>query len=338
MADPAKRILITGGQVEEPSPQPGFQGQRSFVRRRLEVTVKLAASQATGQPITFAGTNGADTVTLSGFRTRVRISNSGAPAGSTASISIYGLPLDIVNQLSTLGMIFNSVQRNIVTVSAGDEQNGMSPVFAGIAALAFGDFNQSPKVPFNFTCQTGLYEALIPAPASSFPQATDVATMMAGWARQMNLGFENNGVTVQLPPSYFPGTVLQQVRRAARAARINAEIVDGNTKLAIWPLGGSRQASNATSIPLIGPETGMIGYPSFAPNGWLIVNSLFIPQVSFGGLIRVASLLPQARKNWVVQKQDLALDAFVPRGQWSMSLACYPEGFAAPPPPQTGVQ
>jgi hypothetical protein len=329
-----KRVVITGGTFEEPAPQPGFRSRRSYVQRQLEVTVQLAASQATGQPITFAGTAGSDTVTLSGFRTRVRIENSGAPAGSRASISVFGMPNDLVNQLSTLGMIFNSVQRNIVTVSAGDSESGMSPVFAGVAGLAFGDFNQSPKVPFRFECQTGLFESVMPAAASSFPQSTDVATMMSGWARQMNLGFENNGVTVQLPPSYFPGSIMQQVRRAARAAAINAEIVDGNTKLAIWPLGGSR---SVPTVPLISRETGMIGYPSFAPNGWLIVRSLFIPQVAFGGKIRVESIIPQANKAWVVQKLDLALDAKVPRGDWSMTMLCYPEGFAAPPPPNAGA-
>lgn len=209
-----KRIVISGGTFEEPTPQPAFRSQRSYVQRRLEVTVQLAASQATGQPITFAGTGGSDTVTLSGFRTRVRIENSGAPAGSRASIAVYGMPNDLINQLSTLGMIFNSVQRNVITVSAGDSESGMSPVFAGVAALAFGDFNQSPKVPFRFECQTGLFERVLPAAATSFPQSTDVATMMSGWARQMNLGFENNGVTVQLPPSYFPGTILQQDRKS----------------------------------------------------------------------------------------------------------------------------
>ena len=68
-----KRVVITGGTFEEPAPQPGFRSRRSYVQRQLEVTVQLAASQATGQPITFAGTAGSDTVTLSGFRTRVRI-------------------------------------------------------------------------------------------------------------------------------------------------------------------------------------------------------------------------------------------------------------------------
>jgi hypothetical protein len=41
-------------------------------------------------------------------------------------------------------------------------------------------------------------------------------------AEQMGLpgGLENNGVNVNLPSSYFPGTAREQVRRAAEAAGI----------------------------------------------------------------------------------------------------------------------
>jgi hypothetical protein len=331
MADAPKRIEITGGKIDAASKQPGFQPKSSYVQRLLEVTVKLAANQGTGQPIKFAGT-GSDAVTLSGFRTSVRIENSGAPAGSNARVTVWGLAKGMMDQLSTLGMVFNSIQRNTVTVSAGDAENGLSPVFSGVASLAFGDYNKMPKPPFHFECQTGLIDSIVGAEASSFTGPTDVATIMAGLARQMNLGFENNGVTVQLPACYFPGTLMQQVKKCAQAAHINAERVDGDSKLAIWPIGGSRTSLQGQNIPLISKDTGMIGYPSFAPNGYMIVNSLFIPQVAFGGTIQIKSSIPQANKAWVVQKLDLALDSLVPHGEWRMTMYCYPLGFAAPVP------
>lgn len=305
---------------------------KSFSRKVLEVTVTLAANQQTGQPIKFAG-SGSDTVTLSGFRTTLQVENSGAPAGSRASVKVYGLDKGMMDQLSTLGIIFNSVQRNTIAVSAGDEGGGLSPVFAGTVGLAFPNYNAAPNVPFCFECQTGLINAVLPVPASSFPGSTDVATVMAGFARQMNLGFENNGVVAQLPPSYFPGTLLDQVRRCARHANINAEIVDGGSKLAIWPVGGSRTSlTGAGPIPLVSKATGMKGYPTFSPNGYMIVQTLFNPQVSFGGAVRVESIIPQANRTWVVQKLDLDLASLVPKGSWLATLYCFPLGFAAPPP------
>jgi hypothetical protein len=331
VADVPTKLTVTKGNLVQP--QPAFQGKRSYVKRLIEVAVSLAPDQKTNQPIKFAGTD-SNTVTLSGFRTKVRVENSGAPAGSHATIAIYGLTPSTMNQLSTLGMIFNSIQRNTVTVSAGDEESGLSPVFGGTIAFAFPEYNQAPDVPFNFECQTGYIDGIVPVPASSFSSPTDVATIMAGFANQMNIGFENNGVTVQMPPCYFPGTVMEQVRRCAQAAHINAERVDGDTKLAIWPLGGSRTSiSGAGPLPLISADTGMIGYPSFAPNGYMIVRTLFDPKIAFGGTVQVKSSIPQANRTWVVQKLDLALDSLVPKGNWMATLYCYPLGFAAPPPP-----
>lgn len=322
-----KRVVITGGTFETPTAQPAFRSRRSYVQRQIEVTVKLAPSQATGQPITFAGTGGSDTVTLAGFRTSVQIQNSGS-VNPQATISIFGLPKDVADQLSTLGMAQNSVQKNYVSISAGDSENGLSPVYAGTPLRAFGAYNQAPNVPFVFLCQTALFEAVAPAPATSFPQSTDVAEMMSGWARQMNMGFENNGVTVQLPPSYFAGSIMQQVEKAAMAANIVAMPIQN--KLCIWPVGRGRDSIK--TIPLISRETGMIGYPSFAPNGQMVVRSLFNPQVAFGGVIRVESIIPQANKTWYVQSQNLSLSCKTPKGPWEMTMICYPSEFGAPLP------
>jgi hypothetical protein len=239
----------------------------------------------------------------------------------------------VMNQLSTLGQIFNSIQKNTVSVSAGDA-DGVTPVFAGTVNFGYPNYNEAPQVPMCLECQTGLINAVLPVPASSYPQSTDVATIMSGIARQMGVGFENNGVTVQLPPSYFPGTLLTQMRTVAQHARINAELVDASTKLAIWPMGGSRTSLSGQNVPVVSKDTGMIGYPTFSPNGYLIVRTLFNPQISFGGIIKVESRISQANREWVVQKLDLALDSEVPKGKWEATCHCYPKGFTAPPPSQ----
>jgi len=331
---PPTKILITKSN-ELSTPQPAVQSQESFVQRLLEITITLSPDQKTNQPIKFAGTN-SNTVTLSGNRASVRIENSGAPAGSRASVRVWGLTQNLMNQLSTLGIVFNSIQRNTVSISAGDTVNGLTPIFAGTINYAYPNYNEAPNVPFCFECQTGLISAVLPVPASSFPQSTDVATIMSGIARQMNVGFENNGVTVQMPPSYFPGNLMTQMRTVAEHAHINAELVDGSSKLAIWPIGGSRTSLSNQNIPLISAATGMVGYPTFAPNGYMIAKTIFDPKIAFGGTVQVESIIPQANRAWVVQKLDLALDSLVPKGQWFSTCHCYPSGFAAPPPPSGG--
>ena len=316
----------------------------SFIQRLIEVTVKLAANSQTNQPNTFSESE-TDTVTLSGLRTSVRVENSGAPAGSTAHVDIYGMTPSLMNQLATLGIVINIVERNTLTITAGDAVNGLTSVFSGTITSGYADYNAAPDVPFRFECNAGLADAVVPASASSFPGPVDVATVMSGFARQLNLGFENNGVTAQLPPSYFPGNVWTQMRACADHSGINAEPING--VLAIWPKGSSR---NATTVPLISKDTGMIGYPSFTQNG-IIVKTLFNPQVAFGGLVGVSSIvlagaaqsksaspssvLP-ADGNWAVYKLDHALDSQVPRGQWMSTVYAY--NPKSPRPVSPGVQ
>ena len=337
MADDAPvRVTVTGGSVDQANalPQPDFQPQASYQQRLLQFAVTLAPNQGTGQPVGFAGSN-SNTATFEGFRASVRIENVGAPAKVRARALIYGMNDSTMQQLAVLGIVFNSVQKNSIVISAGNPKSGFSPVFGGTIWSAMPEYNKAPDVPFVLEAQSGYINQVVPIPASSFPQPTDVATMMAGFAAQIPVGFENNGVTVQLPPSYFPGTLEQQIRRAARAANINAEIVDGDTKLAIWPMGGSR--TTLTSSPLVSKDTGMIGYPTLSPNGYMIVKKIFDPQISFGGTIQVqSSRVPQANRSWVVQKMDLELDSLIPKGHWRQIMYCYPKGFPAPPPPSIG--
>ncbi len=316
------------------SPQPPFQGQRSFVQRLIEVTVKLSPNPQNNQPKAFD--DGSDTVTLSKSRTSVRIEKNGAPAGSLARVSIYGLTPSLMNQLQTLGQNFNEISRNTILIKAGDAINGLSTVFAGTIANAYGNYNAAPNVAMILECQSGLIDAVVPTDASSFTGPTDVATIMAGFAKLLNggagIGFENNGITTKLSSPYFRGNVRDQIQQCAEDAHINAEIVDNNTKLAIWPIGGSRTSlSGIGPIPLISKETGMIGYPTFFLQNGVIVRMMFNPQIAFGGTIRVQSILPAANKTYVVYKLNQALDSLVPNGQWMSTAACFALGFAAPP-------
>lgn len=302
----------------------------SFTRRRLEFAFKLANDTKTNQPVKFSE-SGTDTATFAGVRASVRVQNSGAPAGSTAAVDIWGLTPSIMNQLSTLGMVFNMVPKNTITISAGDDQNGMSVVFVGTIMAGYADYNQAPDVPFHMEANTILADAVAPATASSFSGPTSVADIMAGFARQMGLTLENNGVNVMLSNPYFAGNIRTQMRACAEHAGINAEIINGNT-LAIWPIGGARDNAQ---IPLVSSTTGMIGYPSYTQQG-ILIRSIFNPQVTFGGKIKVESAIKTVNDvgQWAVNKLDLALDSEMPRGKWESLIAAYNPNFPKPLPPQ----
>lgn len=307
----------------------------SFVERKIELAVQLAQNTQTNQPNKFSE-SGTNTVTIKGLRTTVRIQNSGTPASCSAQVSVFGLSASLMNQLSTLGLVFNIVPKNVLTITAGDDERGMSTVFSGTIWAAYGDYSAQPNVPFQFDCNSGGFGQVAPAPVSSFTGKTSVETIMSGLARQLNYGFKNSGVSVSLTSPYFTGGLLDQARKCAEHAGIEYAILNGNM-LEIWPRGGAR---NTPNIPVISKATGMIGSPAFTQQG-IIVKTLFNPLISFGSLIKVESSVltglagaqpaPGGIKfpsQWAVNKLDLALDALAPKGEWQSTVYAYNPNFA----------
>lgn len=297
---------------------------QSFTQKLIEIDVALAPDPETNQPRQFD--NGNNSVTLTG-RASVRVQLSGAPVGSTAQVLVWGLTPSLMNQLSTLGLVFQLIPQNTLTIRAGDAVSGLATVFVGTIRSAIADFNRAPDVPFVFECVAGLLNQVIPAKASSYPGPVDAANVMQTLAGLMGYGFENNGVTAKLPASYFPGTVADQWKKVAQDAGIEANIVpgaSGNQVLAIWPKGGSRSGT----VPLVSPDTGMIGYPAYSQVG-ITVKTIFNPQIGFGGQIQIKSSLPRATGKWVVLRMDHALDSLLPEGAWETTLSCFNPNFAA---------
>lgn len=311
----------------------------SFSKKILEVSIQMASNPQTNQPGTF-NESGTNTATFAGLRTVARIENSGSVSGSKASIDIYGMDTSQANQLATLGMVFNIVTKNTLTLQAGDEAGGLSTAFSGTIIGAYADLNGAPDVPFHFECSSGIGDLVAPAPVSSYKGATSVATIMAALARQMNHSFENSGVNVSLRNPYYAGTFMQQMQAVAADANINAQIINGST-LAIWPKGGSR----TTPTPIVlSKDTGMVGYPSFTQNG-IMLKSLYNPVMSYGSLIEVRSVVIDAAQQsksapvstvlpangqWAIFKLDHMLDSEVPRGQWQSAIQAYNPKYPQP--------
>jgi hypothetical protein len=295
----------------------------AFVQRRIEIAIRLATNSQTNQPNKFVG-SGADTISFTGFRTSVRVQNSGAPTKQEAQVSIFGLQQSTMNELATLGMLVDLVPRNTITIMAGNAGSPLVKVFTGTIFNAYGNYSAAPDVPFHLECQYGMSESTAPAVATSYTGMTDVVVIMEDFAKRLKLGFENNGVTAQLSRPYFSGSLITQMQDCAVHANITAEVINGDT-LAICPKFSPRKIG---AVPLISADTEMIGYPSFTQQG-IIVKTMFNPQIQFMAEVRVDSSVLKP-SNYIVQKLDHALDSQVPRGQWMSTIYGY--GPNAPRP------
>ena len=85
----------------------------AFSQRALSFSIQLGQGSF--------GTGGSNTVNIpSGLWASAKISKKGSPSFNDADIQIAGLPLDLMNQVSNIGLQFPAVRKNIITVMAGD--------------------------------------------------------------------------------------------------------------------------------------------------------------------------------------------------------------------------
>jgi hypothetical protein len=284
----------------------------TFVKRQIQVTISLGTGQ-------FGDTMGPN-VTLSGLRAKATVVSYNGDAQGQLQLRLYGLPLQMINQLTTIGPVMQERRNNRILVAAGDEGGAMSTVYQGSIDSAFGEFQGAPDVVFNITALAAALQAVKPVNAVSYRGATDVATIMQSLAATMGFAFENNGVQAQLSSPYFSGTAYQQAKSCAKAANIYFTIDRGT--LAIWPKTGAR-ASNP--IP-VSAATGMVGYPVFSGNG-IVLTMQFNPDLALGGRVDVTSSLTVANGIWNVFSVVHELESETPGGTWYSQVQCYRIGI-----------
>lgn len=273
-----------------------------FTQKQIDLTISLGTGQF--------GDTGANTVTVTGLRIKAEIQQFGGDAMPQVQLLVYGLPPEMINQLTTIGPINSAVlYHNSVLIAAGDSGTALTTIYNGTIWQAWGDYNQLPDTALNIAAVGGLAASLKPIGASSYPGSADVGTIMQTLAEMAGLNFVNNGVSVQLSNPYFPGTALSQIRECAQAANINFTVDNG--ALQIWPKGAARNAT----IPLISPDTGMVGYPTFSSNG-LMLTTTFNPAVVIGGVIQVQSSITPACGRWIATQISHSLESETPGGQW----------------------
>lgn len=279
----------------------------SYVQRQITVTFTLHTG-------TFTGTS-SNQLTLSGLRITATATLFGANSYNALTASIFGIPLSVMNDLTTLGKMILDNTPNMVAVYAGDAQSGLSLIFTGGIYAAWANFESAPEVSFDIEAQVGKADAIAAIPPSSYQGGADVATIIQNLASQMTppRAFQNNGVSVYLANPYYRGTATDQIKAAAADAHIVVD--DDGTTISIWPMGGSRGGA----IPLISPATGLVGYPRYTKYGMDIV-SLFNPQVRFGSQVQVESILKGASGTFSVIGVIHNLQSQTPNGNWFTAM------------------
>lgn len=279
----------------------------SFTKKQLRATFQLSNQQ------TFDGAN--NTLTIAGLRMIANIRSAGAPLAPEISLQVFGMLQSDMNILTALQYKSLAVNRNTVTVEANDG-SGWSTVFSGQIITAGPDYAAAPDVMLRVFAQTLYFEAINPAPPSSYTGQTDVAVIVENIAKAMGKTFENNGVEGNfLDSPYLPNTSAEQLKEVVAQANIDL-YVDGDT-IAICPKGQPRTGT----VVVLNAQSGLIGYPTIDNTG-VHATCVFNTGLKFGGPVQIQSDVPKANGTWYIYSLDHTLEAEKPGGAWMSQLGC----------------
>ena len=278
---------------------------KSFSIKTIQIAVTLGKG-AFGE--------GGNTKTIEGLACEATVQKPGLPEKNSASIKIWGLPYEDMAQLTMLAFKPLESQHNLIDVKAGDKGGSLALVFQGEITSAFADFNAAPDVCMEFEADTGNYPQQIASPVATVKGEAKADRLFSQFAKVAGYTFKNEGVTSSVQNAWFPGSPIAKMTKLARD--IGCELIIDDGGVIVLPAGQAR-SGNAT---LLTKDTGLIGYPTFNQDG-ISCRCLFNPDLIYGGLIKVESVVPRATGVWRITKLTHHITAFIPGGgNWESQI------------------
>lgn len=274
----------------------------SFKARHMKIVITLAAGS-------FAG--GGNQYTITDLAMSATVEKLPWPDGGKCSVEIWGLPLDVMEQLSTLAFRPFYRTRNYINIFAGEGYpDGMPQIFAGSIATAGADFNSAPDVKFKIEGQVGFFGRIQAQGQTAVHGQQAAEDFIRGQAEGAGFRFRNEGVSASLSNCVFSGSGMQQAQTAANM--IGAELVYDDEEAILLPSGGT--IAGATTD--LTPETGLLGYPVITQSG-VEVKTIFNPELRFAGCINLKTSTPKASGTWRIVKLSHKIAANKPGdGSW----------------------
>ena len=263
---------------------------------------------------------GGNTKTIEGLACNVSVKKPGLPEKNSATVKIWGLKYEDMAQLTMLSFKPLESLHNIITVHAGERGATLPLIFKGEITSAFADFNAAPDVCMQFEADTGSYPQQMASPVATTKGESTADNLFAQYARAAGYDFKNEGVTASVQNVCMPGSPINKITKLARDIGCDLLLDDG--VVVVLPAGQAR-AGNAV---LLTKDTGMIGYPTFNQDG-ISLKCIFNPDLAYGGLIKVESIVPRASGVWRITKLTHNIAAYKPDGgSWESQLeAAYNE-------------
>ena len=284
----------------------------SFNQKSLRVTLLLNEKNPAFDK------EGNNTIVFEGLRVIAQIQSGNGSVSPFAKIQIFNLNLNAINQLTKIKWNTDREGKfNFVKLEANI--NGeYSTVYEGTIHFAYPNFGSVPDVVLTIDSSIAMNHQINAVAPTRYKGEVDVAQAINALCQQMGMRFENNGVNAKVSNPYLPQTALEQVRALCTATNTSL-YMDLNT-IAITPQGKAREVQ----IPVISPQSGLIGYPTPLMQGGVTFSCLYDPLLKFGGLVEIQnSLIEAANGRWLIQGLSISLESGVPNGKWQADVQAF---------------
>lgn len=302
-------IINIGGSITRAGAGTGM-GTRSragsWQQRQLQARLTLAEGEFKDK----AG----NTIIISDLAMSAKIEKLGAPDFGKATLEIYGLPLNVMEQLSTLAMQPLYTKRNFLQLFAGDEYHGMSECFNGSIVTAGADFNSAPDIKFKVDAQIGYFGSVTAQGENVIAGSQKAADFIKRQMESAGFTFENQGVSTSIQNAVFSGSPIEQARQCAH--QIGAELLldDG---LAILMQNGAQRKG---TTPKLSATSGLLGYPVMTNNG-ITCRAIYDPAFTFGGAVEIETAVPKCSGVWRITKLEHELSCNLDKeGKWESTI------------------
>lgn len=267
-----------------------------------------------------------------GLRMSAIITSTVGDTPNDLVLTIWGLTLSHMNQLTTLGTQTWQYNDNTIDLYAGTAKTQLNEVYKGKINEAYMDGTSQPQVCFRLkgSVSAGV-NSVKPVSATTKQGTVPALPIFQQLAGQMGLQFQNNGVNANITNPYYAGNTWTKVRKLAFDTKTDVYIDRGMMYVA--PAG---QPTGDSGVVLQPPTTK--GYPICRPNG-LTVTAIWNPAYKPGNTVTVKSDIVPACGQWHVYKLTHELDTLLPHGKWFTTFDCTILGGSAQapgsPPPST---
>lgn len=253
---------------------------------------------------------GNNKISISNIKSTVSLGSVIGRSGSSANVSLYGLSLERVSDLSGKASgNFSRDEQKIDMAIYADE----SLVFYGVMTSSIANMNLAPEGCLMITASANADIQNMPSSPFSAKGAqnlTDVINAICNLAGYTAIFTKMKGMKTSGSP-HFEGSVFDQLHQICTGYGL-AMSTKPPDKIEFWP---SNEQKDEV-IPFISKDHGLIGYPVFSNSG-VMFQTQYSSLLSIGRHMELKTELPWASGRYKLSSVSHELSSWIPSGAWT---------------------